>query len=108
MPKVLFINPHHPGRHGEEDISVIVQMPLNLGYLIALTPDNWEKDIIDETIELAMDENGNLTFDHVDLVALTSVTYQSPRAYKIAEACKKPASQPSSAVFTFRLNSKRR
>src|SRR5882724_3446529 len=89
MPKVLYINPHHPGRHGEEDISVIVQMPLNLGYLIALTPDNWEKDIIDETIELAMDENGDLTFGNVDLVALTSVTYQSPRAYKIAEACKR-------------------
>lgn len=89
MPKVLFINPHTPGRHGEEDISVIVQMPLNLAYLIAMTPDHWERDVIDETIELAMDENGNLTFSDTDLVALTCVTYQSPRAYAIAQACKK-------------------
>ena len=89
MKKMMLINPHPPGRHGEESISVIVQMPLNLAYIAALTPDNWEFDIIDENIELAMDENGELTFDNVDLVCITSVTYQSPRAYKIAEACKK-------------------
>jgi len=36
--KVVFVNPHPPERHGEESISVIVQMPLNLAYLAALTP----------------------------------------------------------------------
>jgi len=30
MRKMMLINPHPPGRHGEESISVIVQMPLNL------------------------------------------------------------------------------
>ena len=37
--KVVFVNPHPPERHGEESISVIVQMPLNLAYLAALTPE---------------------------------------------------------------------
>lgn len=88
MKRMMLINPHPPGRHGEESISVIVQMPLNLSYVAALTPGNWEFDIIDENIELAVDERGELTFDNVDLVCVTSVTYQSPRAYKIAEVCR--------------------
>lgn len=88
MRKMMLINPHPPGRHGEESLTVIVQMPLNLAYVAALTPGDWEFDLIDENIELALDENGNLTFDNVDLVCITSVTYQSPRTYKIAKACK--------------------
>jgi len=88
MPKVMLINPHPPGRRGEEDISVIVQMPLNLAYLKALTPEHWEVDVIDETIEYALDENGEPTFD-ADFVGITSVTYQIPRAYSIAAACRK-------------------
>lgn len=88
MRKMMLINPHPPGRHGEESLSVIVQMPLNLAYVAALTPGDWEFDVIDENIELALDENGNLTFDDVDLVCLTSVTYQIPRTYRIAKACK--------------------
>jgi radical SAM superfamily enzyme YgiQ (UPF0313 family) len=87
--KVVFVNPHPPERHGEESISVIVQMPLNLAYLAALTPkDEWDRDLVDETIELALDEKGEPIFD-ADLVALTSLTYQSPRAYEIARACRR-------------------
>ncbi|GJQ48728.1 putative bacteriochlorophyllide d C-12(1)-methyltransferase [Candidatus Kuenenia stuttgartiensis] len=89
MKKMMLINPHKPGRHGEESITVIVQMPLNLAYIKALTPGDWEFDVIDENIELAIDDNGELTFAPVDLVCITSVTYQSPRAYKIATACKR-------------------
>lgn len=88
MKKMMLINPHPPGRHGEESLKVIVQMPLNLAYIAALTPGDWEFDVIDENIELALDENDNLTFDNVDLVCMTSVTYQSPRTYKIAKVCK--------------------
>ena len=85
--KVVFVNPHPPERHGEESISVIVQMPLNLAYLAALTPqDEWDRDLVDETVELALDEHGEPIFD-ADLVAITSLTYQSPRAYEIAQAC---------------------
>lgn len=89
MKKLLLINPHPPGRRGEEDISVIVQMPLNLAYLAALTPDNWEIDVIDENIELALDEEGNPQVKDADLVAITAVTYQAPRAYNLARVYKK-------------------
>lgn len=87
--KMMLINPHKPGRHGEESITVIVQMPLNLAYVSALTPGDWEFDVIDENLELAIDDNDEITFKPVDLVCITSVTYQSPRAYKIAAACRK-------------------
>src|SRR3990170_4584239 len=87
--KMMLIYPHKPGRHGEESITVIVQMPLNLAYVVALTPGDWEFDVIDENIELAMNDKDEITFKPVDLVCITSVTYQSPRAYKIATACKR-------------------
>ncbi|KKM79476.1 hypothetical protein LCGC14_1349560 [marine sediment metagenome] len=89
MRKMMLINPHPPGRHGEESITVIVQMPLNLAYIAALTPGDWEFDVIDENLDLALDDNGELTFEPVDLVCMTSVTYQVARAYKIAEICRK-------------------
>ena len=87
MPKIVFINPHPPERRGEESISVIVQMPLNLAYLAALTPDRWEKDLIDEVVDRAIDDQGNLLFE-ADAIALTALTYQSPRAYQIAQAAR--------------------
>src|SRR5262249_7898769 len=62
--------------------------PLNLAYLAALTPPSWEKDLIDEVVDTALDEGGNLTFDS-DVVALTALTYQSPRAYQIADAARR-------------------
>ncbi|MGR3318184.1 MAG: B12-binding domain-containing radical SAM protein, partial [Candidatus Anammoxibacter sp.] len=91
MKKMMLISPHPPGRHGEESITVIVQMPLGLAYLSALTPgDNWEFDVIDENMELALNESEtDITFEPVDLVCLTALTFQSARAYKIASACKK-------------------
>ncbi|MGI9592357.1 MAG: B12-binding domain-containing radical SAM protein [Myxococcota bacterium] len=88
MPKLMLINPHPPGNRGEEDIKVIVQMPLNLGYIAALTPrDEWEVDVIDEAIEPAIDENGKLNFE-ADLVGITTLTYQAPRSYQIAQAAR--------------------
>lgn len=87
--KLVLINPHPIGNVGEENVSVLNQMPVNLGYLITLTPEHWEVDVVDETTELALDENNQLTFTGADLVGITSVSYQAPRAYAIADACRK-------------------
>lgn len=90
MKKLVLINPHPMGNVGEENVSVLNQMPVNLGYLKVLTPGNWQVDIIDETQEYAIDENtGDITFGGADLVGITSVSYQADRAYKIATACRK-------------------
>ncbi len=86
--KLVLINPHPIGNIGEENVSVLNQMPVNLGYLITLTPEHWEVDVVDETTELALDENNQLIFKEADLVGITSVSYQAPRAYAIARACR--------------------
>ncbi|OHB38951.1 MAG: hypothetical protein A3C38_08295 [Planctomycetes bacterium RIFCSPHIGHO2_02_FULL_50_42] len=87
--KLVLINPHPIGNVGEENVSVLTQMPVNLGYLISLTPENWEVDVLDENETPAIDGNNNITFQGADLVGITSVSYQAPRAYQIAAACRK-------------------
>src|SRR5262249_58144428 len=95
MKRLVLINAYPDKHFGEENISVIVQMPLNLAYIAALTPrDEWEVDVIDETLERAVDAQGNLTFGHADLVGITAVTYQVPRLYEIAEACRRGRGPP--------------
>lgn len=90
MKRLVLINPHPIGNVGEENVSVLNQMPVNLGYLKVLTPKHWQVDIIDETQELAIDENtGDIKFGGADLVGITSVSYQAHRAYQIATACRK-------------------
>ncbi|OLD61837.1 MAG: hypothetical protein AUI53_04030 [Acidobacteria bacterium 13_1_40CM_2_60_7] len=86
--KLVLINPHPAGRYGEEDIRVIVQMPLNLAYIAAHTPrEEWDVDLIDETRDLAVDRKGQLTFE-ADLVGITALTYQAPRSYWVAQKCR--------------------
>lgn len=79
--KLLLINPVP-----ENDVNMATMVtllsipPLNLGYLAALTPDGWDIEIIDEN-------SRRLDFDNdwkADLVALTSTTCNTPRAYEIA------------------------
>jgi radical SAM superfamily enzyme YgiQ (UPF0313 family) len=89
MKKLILINPHPIGNVGEENVSVLNQMPVNLGYLKALTPKHWQVDIIDETQEPAINDAGDITFGGADLVGITSVSYQADRAYQIATACKR-------------------
>jgi len=87
MRKLILVNPHPVGNVGEENVSVLNQMPVNLGYLKTLTPDGWEVDIIDEVMELVIDEEtGELNFPDADLVGITAVSYQAQRAYDIAAA----------------------
>jgi hypothetical protein len=53
-------------------------VPLTLPYLAALTPADWHVKLVDEQIE-------DIDYDrHTDLVAITSWTLHSPRAYDIA------------------------
>lgn len=83
MPKLLLINPAP-----EKDISLATSLPfmrvppLGLGYLAALTPPDWDIKIIDENIKRYKNEQA-------DLVALTSVTYNAPRAYELASHFRK-------------------
>jgi len=87
--KLVLISPHPPGNVGEENVSVLNQMPVNLAYLKALTHDGWEVDIIDETQEPAITADGaDICFGGADLVGITAMTHQAPRAYEIAQACR--------------------
>src|SRR5262245_21099413 len=90
MKRLVLINAYPEKHFGEENISVIVQMPLNLAYIPALTPgEEWEVDVIDETLERAVDAQGNLTCGRADLVGVTGVTYRALRMYEIAQACRR-------------------
>lgn len=76
MKKILLINPAYKG-----DVlwNVLQMPPLGLGILAALTPEEYDVKIIDENVS---DLNLN---EDVDLVAITSMTYNAPRAYEIAQ-----------------------
>ena len=79
--RLLLINPAHilNGRvqHGPAQFPI---PPLNLGYVAALTPPSWEVRIIDENLRL---EDG-LSW-RPDLVGLTALTPNAPRAYALAQ-----------------------
>jgi len=79
--RLLLINPANMlnGRtqHGPAQFAI---PPLNLGYVAALTPSSWEVRIIDENLRL---EEG-LPWEP-DLVGLTALTPNAPRAYALAQ-----------------------
>ena len=56
--------------------------PLSLAYVAALTPDNWDIEIIDENIE-------EFKYKEADLLGITSFTTNINRAYKIANIYRK-------------------
>lgn len=89
--KLVLISPYPPGNVGEENVSVLSQMPVCLGYLKALTPEkDWEVDIIDETLESALNpQETDLAFEGADLVGITAMSHQARRAYQLAELCRK-------------------
>lgn len=55
---------------------------MGLGIIAALTPDNWEVELLDENFE-------RFEFKEADLVGLTALTSQVTRAYEIAGIFKK-------------------
>lgn len=76
--KLLLINPTNQGRFGFSSTLVSKFQPLGLGILAAMTPRDWEVEIIDENFE---------TFkirEDVDLVGLTAFTATINRAYELA------------------------
>lgn len=77
--KILFINPKYP-----TPLSLTIS-PLGLLYVAAYTPKSWKKEALDENL-CALSEEKLKT---ADLVALTALTSNAPRAYEIADWCKK-------------------
>ena len=79
--KILFISPAR--NRGPDEDFVFKLSFLNLPYLAAVTPDDYEVEIIDEEKEV-------INFDDDPwLVALTAQTPIAPRAYEVAEEFKK-------------------
>ncbi|UCF85935.1 MAG: B12-binding domain-containing radical SAM protein [Desulfobacteraceae bacterium] len=77
MKKILFINPSYKNDI-LENVKVLSLPPLNLAILASHTPDKYEIEIIDETIDI-------IDFDkNVDLVAITCMTPLAPKAYEIS------------------------
>ena len=74
--KILLINPFINYRKGFS-VGICTQAPLGLGIIAALTPDDFDIEILDE----AQDE---FVYTDADLVGITSFSYNVPRAYEIA------------------------
>jgi radical SAM superfamily enzyme YgiQ (UPF0313 family) len=79
--KLLLINPINRHAQGLANDPSSSFMPLGLGIIAALTPDNWEIEYIDESFE-------EFSYRPADLVGLTAFTTNAPRAYEIAAKCR--------------------
>jgi radical SAM superfamily enzyme YgiQ (UPF0313 family) len=75
--KLLLINPVNPRRTGLTINPSSRFQPLGLGIVAALTPGDWEVEIIDENFDC-------FEFRDADLVGITAFTAAVNRAYEIA------------------------
>ncbi len=75
--KLLLINPFNAYQAGVVYDANIISPPLGLGIVAALTPDNWDIEILDENID-------KFEFKNADLVGFTALTSAAPRAYALA------------------------
>ncbi len=80
MKKIVFINPCRRENvfQSVKHMRKKAAPPNNLGILAALTPDRYEINILDETLEPLQFESD------ADLVALTAMTSLAPHVYEIA------------------------
>lgn len=78
--KLILVNPVNKIRTGFTNTEGTHAMPLGLGIVAALTPQNWEVELIDEYFE-------EFTVRPADLVAITGFTPAAFRAYEIATLC---------------------
>ena len=77
MKKILFVNPSNKDDI-LENVKILSLPPVSLGVLASHTPEDYEMEIIDESID-------TIDFDRdVDLVAITCMTPLAPRAYDIS------------------------
>jgi radical SAM superfamily enzyme YgiQ (UPF0313 family) len=75
--KLLLINPLSTTREGLILHSHVIYPPIGLGIVAALTPDDWEVEIMDENFE-------RFHFREADLVGFTALTSSATRAYELA------------------------
>lgn len=80
--KLLLINPLSTMRKGLIGDQKSIYPPLNLAIIAALTPDNWEIELIDENFD-------RFEYREADLVGLTALTSQVTRAYELASIYRK-------------------
>lgn len=76
--KLLLINPVQEPKVTLGSVPMLHLSPTSLAYLAALTSSDWNIRIIDENIEA-------LTLEDADLVGITAMTSNAPRAYDISE-----------------------
>lgn len=82
MKRILLVSPSHTD-DVLENVKVLSLPPLNLALLASYTPENFEVQIVDESVD-------RIDFDaRVDLVGITCMTALSGRAYEIAAAFRK-------------------
>ena len=77
MKKLLLINPRNFLKEGLLKYEFSNFPPLGLGIIAALTPDDWEIEILDENFD-------EFEFKEADLVGFTAFTSNAYRAYEIA------------------------
>jgi radical SAM superfamily enzyme YgiQ (UPF0313 family) len=76
--KLVLINPSDEAKLNAISVRNFKYAPPSLAYLAAMTPSDWDTKIIDENIE-------SITFEEADLVGITSMTWNAPRAYAVSE-----------------------
>jgi len=77
MKKLILINPVNAAHTGLTVNKSSRFPPISLGIIAALTPADWEVEILDECWE-------PFVYKDADLVGITAFTSSAPRAYKIA------------------------
>jgi len=80
--KLLLINPVNKRRHGLKLVQDSIYPPMALGIIAAMTPSNWEVDILDENFS-------TFEYQDADLVGFTSLTATINRCYEIATEYRK-------------------
>ncbi len=76
--KLSLINPSDEAKLNAITVRPFTFPPPSLAYLAGLTPSDWDIRIIDENID-------PITFEDADLVGITAMTWNAPRAYEISE-----------------------